>query len=148
MGKVLRSATTAMINGVVLLLIGIFFSIIPATQLNIISIVEALIFMFLIASSFVALGLALAAKMNSMEGFQFVMGFLVMPVFLLSRVLSPIANLPDFLQVLAYIDPLMYGIEGLRHALLGNSFISPALALAALLIFNDLMIGIATHLFR
>ncbi|QQR93068.1 MAG: ABC transporter permease [Candidatus Iainarchaeum archaeon] len=147
-GKVLGSATTAMLNGVVLLLIGIVFGIIPAAQLNPVSILIALVFMLLIASSFVALGLALAAKMNSMEGFQFVMGFLVMPVFLLSGVFFPIANLPDFLQVLAYIDPLMYGIEGLRYALLGTSFISPFIALGALLIFNGLMIAVAARLFK
>lgn len=147
-GKVLGSATTAMLNGVVLLLIGIVFGIIPAAQLNPVSILIALVFMLLIASSFVALGLALAAKMNSMEGFQFVMGFLVMPVFLLSGVFFPIANLPNFLQALAYIDPLMYGIEGLRYALLGTSFISPYIALVALLIFNGLMIAVASRLFK
>jgi ABC-type multidrug transport system permease subunit len=50
--------------------------------------------------------------------------------------------------VLAFIDPLMYGVDGLRHALLGAGSISIWICLLALLIFNAIMIALATRFFR
>ena len=148
LGKISGSTTIAFLNGAILLIIGLLFGLIPLQNITILSVLIALLFMILIASSFVSLGLALAAKMNSMEGFQFVMSFLVMPVFLLSGVFFPINNLPPWMAALAHIDPLMYGVDGIRGALLGSSLNSIWLNLAVLIIFNIAMILITKKLFE
>jgi ABC-2 type transport system permease protein len=47
------------------------------------------------------------------------MNFLVMPIFFLSGALFPLNNLPTALTLATRVDPLSYGIDGLRGALIG-----------------------------
>jgi ABC-2 type transport system permease protein len=56
-----------------------------------------------------------------MQGFQLIMNFLVMPIFFLSGALFPLSNLPSALTVATRIDPLAYGVDGIRGALIGVS---------------------------
>jgi ABC-2 type transport system permease protein len=55
--------------------------------------------------------------LNDAQGFQFVIGFLIMPLFFLSGAMFPLDNLPPALAVLTRADPLSYGVDGLRHCL-------------------------------
>ena len=90
--------------------------------------------MALIALVFTALGTAIGSMLADMQGFQLVMNFLVMPLFFLSGALFPLNNLPKILAAITRINPLTYGVDGLRAAFLGLSHFSPvtdALALAA-----------------
>jgi ABC-2 type transport system permease protein len=64
-------------------------------------------------------GIAIAARMQSMEGFQFVMNVLTMPMFFLSGAMYPLKGLPVWLSVLTHIDPLAYGVDGLRNVVYG-----------------------------
>jgi ABC-2 type transport system permease protein len=67
-----------------------------------------------------------------MQGFQLIMNFLVMPIFFLSGALFPLSNLPTALTVITRIDPLTYGIDGLRGALIGTGHFSVGVDLAVL----------------
>ena len=71
-------------------------------------------FMALIAVVFAALGTIIGSSLKDMQGFQLVMNFLVMPIFFLSGALYPLSNLPTALTVLTRLDPLSYGVDGLR----------------------------------
>lgn len=77
--------------------------------------------MLLMAILFTALGTAIASVLSDFQGFQMVMNFLVMPIFFLSGALFPLNNVPGVMAVLAAIDPLSYGVDGLRSALIGTS---------------------------
>jgi ABC-2 type transport system permease protein len=79
----------------------------------------AVLFMFLTALLFTALGTAIASTMEDMQGFQLVMNFLIMPIFFLSGSLFPLSGLPAAMQVITRIDPMTYGIDGLRASLGG-----------------------------
>jgi len=48
-----------------------------------------------------------------------VMNFMVMPIFFLSGALYPLTNLPRVLALLTRIDPLTYGVDGMRTVLTG-----------------------------
>jgi ABC-2 type transport system permease protein len=78
-----------------------------------------LLFMLLIAIVFVALGVSIGSSLQDMQGFQLIMSFLVMPLFFLSGALFPLDHLPKLLTVLTSLDPLSYGVDGLRGALTG-----------------------------
>ncbi|HTH65117.1 MAG TPA: ABC transporter permease [Gemmatimonadales bacterium] len=67
-----------------------------------------------------ALGLALAATMRSLENFASVMNFVVFPMLFLSGALYPVQHLGSWLRVLAYLNPLAYGVDLLKHGLLGH----------------------------
>jgi len=66
-----------------------------------------------------ALGLVLAASMRSIENFAGVMNFVVFPMLFLSGALYPVRHLGPLLQGLVYLNPLAYGVDLLKHALLG-----------------------------
>jgi ABC-2 type transport system permease protein len=66
-----------------------------------------------------ALGLALAATMRSLENFSTVMNFVVFPMLFLSGALYPVRHLEGWLRVLSYLNPLAYGVDLLKHGLLG-----------------------------
>jgi ABC-2 type transport system permease protein len=85
------------------------FSVIPS----------AILFMTLIAIVFAALGTVIGSTLTNMQGFQLVMNFLVMPIYFLSGALYPLTNLPKVLALLTRIDPLTYGVDGVRTALTG-----------------------------
>jgi ABC-2 type transport system permease protein len=66
-----------------------------------------------------ALGLALAATMRSLENFSTVMNFVVFPMLFLSGALYPVQHLTGWLRALTYANPLAYGVDLLKHGLLG-----------------------------
>jgi ABC-2 type transport system permease protein len=144
LGKTLGGATIAIINGVLMLiiaiLIGIHFS-------GISGIIISFVFMLLISVSFVSLGVAIASKMTDMSGFQIIMNFLIMPMFLLSGALFPINQTPVWMQSIAYLDPLFYGVDGLRASLVGVSVFPIIMDFTILSAFCIAMISLGTYLF-
>jgi ABC-2 type transport system permease protein len=99
------------------------------------------LFMLLIAFTFIGLGLAFASRMKDMQGFQIVVNFVVFPLFFLSGAIYPIQGLPAVLKPLVYLDPLTYGVDGLRAGLLGVSANPLILDFAVLSVF---CVGIVT----
>lgn len=128
-GRTLGGATIAMLQGALVLAVCLMagfrpqgFAFIPL----------ALVFMALIAVVFAALGTAIGSTLRDMQGFQLIMNFMVLPIFFLSGALFPLENLPAALAVATRIDPLSYGIDGMRSALIGISHLGVALDLAVL----------------
>ena len=80
--------------------------------------------MVLIAIMCTAIGTMVGSVLQDMQGFQLIMNFLVMPIFFLSGALVPLANLPMGLAIATRVDPLTYGIDGLRGAFSGLSHFS------------------------
>ncbi len=118
MGKTLGGATISTLQAIAILLISVGMGV----QLKGISgIPIAILFMVLISASFISLGLAFASRMEDPHGFQLIMGFIIMPIFFLSGALFPLDRLPTWLRMLSYFDPLTYGVDGLRGALIGIS---------------------------
>jgi ABC-2 type transport system permease protein len=85
----------------------------------------AFLFMALIAIVFAALGTVIGSSLKDMQGFQLVMNFLVMPIFFLSGALYPLTNLPKVLALLTRLDPLTYGVDGVRTVLIGVTHFGP-----------------------
>ena len=107
----------------------------------------ALLFMVLIATVFASLGIAIGSKLENMQGFQLIMNFLVMPIFFLSGALFPLTNLPRLLSIITRLDPLSYGIDGLRGALSGTSHFGAAIDIAVLCAVGLVLISIGTYFF-
>jgi ABC-2 type transport system permease protein len=82
---------------------------------------------FLVAMVFSALGTAIGSVIQDIQGFQLVMNFLVMPIYFLSGALYPLANLSPVMKFFTRLDPLTYGVDGLRGALTGHWQLAPML---------------------
>jgi len=116
-GKTLGGATQAMFQGLIMLALG------PAVGVHLtpLTVLEVIPILFLIAFVLTAFGVSIAARMRSMQGFQVIMNFLLMPVFFLSGALFPVVGLPAWMTVLTRLDPVAYGIAPLRTAVLSTS---------------------------
>jgi ABC-2 type transport system permease protein len=134
-GKALGGATQAMIQGVVLLVLAPIIGV----KLDIGSVLLLLPFLFILAFALSAMGVALASRMTSMQGFQIVMNFLMMPLFFLSGSLFPLTNVPDWMAVLGRLDPVSYGMDPLRRIVLGATLPADAVNNLGLTLFDQVL---------
>jgi ABC-2 type transport system permease protein len=117
-GRTLGGATIAMIQGLLVLTVCLIAGFRPESAIGAL---VGLLFMALIAIVFAALGTIIGSSLRDMQGFQLIMNFLVLPIFFLSGALYPLANLPTALTVATRLDPLTYGVDGLRSAFIEQS---------------------------
>jgi ABC-2 type transport system permease protein len=114
LGRALGGATVALLQGVIVFIVCLFAGFrVEWTKF----LPFALVFMFLIALLFTAIGTSIGSVMQDMQGFPLVMNFLVLPLFFFSNALFPVQGLPKALQVVVHLNPLTYGIDGLRGSL-------------------------------
>ena len=117
-GRTLGGATTSVMQGLIVVIACLIVGFRPN---GVMAIAGGLVFMVLIAVMFTALGTAIASVLSDFQGFQMIMNFLVMPIFFLSGALFPLMGLPRALDLIARIDPLSYGVDGLRGSMTGMS---------------------------
>lgn len=106
-----------------------------------------LVFMFLVALLFAALGTTIASILEDMQGFQLIMSFLVMPLFFLSGALFPLQGLPRTLSIIASIDPLSYGVDGLRGTLVNGAHFGLGLDFMVLSVISIILLSVGSYLF-
>ena len=115
-GKICAGATVAIIQGILVF----FITFLVGYRLhNIYELPTAFAFLVLIALMFSAVGVAIAARLDDMQGFPLIINFVIQPLFYLSGALVPITGIPSFLTAITRINPLTYGVDGLRGALSG-----------------------------
>jgi len=114
LGRTLGGATVSMIQGLIVFSVCLVagfriydYGLLPA----------AAAFMFLIAMLFTAVGTIVGSLIEDMQAFPLIMNFLVMPMFFFSGALFPVKNLPGILSGVMRLNPLTYGVDGLRGAL-------------------------------
>jgi ABC-2 type transport system permease protein len=143
-GRTLGGATVAIIQGVLIMVICLVAGFRPQSWT---ALPFAFLFVVLIAVVFAALGTGIGSVLEDMQGFQLVMNFLVLPIFFLSGALYPLTNLPTAMAVIVRLDPLTYGVDGLRGALVNTWQFSPALDLAILVALACVFLGSGAYLF-
>jgi ABC-2 type transport system permease protein len=143
-GRTLGGATVAVIQGTLILTICLIAGFRPQSWF---AIPSAFLFVAMIAIVFAALGTAIGSVIKDMQGFQLVMNFLVLPIFFLSGALFPLKNLPTVMTVITRIDPLTYGVDGLRGVLTGLWHFNLGFNLSILAIIACFFIGIGAYTF-
>jgi ABC-2 type transport system permease protein len=144
LGRTLGGATVAVIQGLLVALVA-FVAGFRAVDLKALPL--ALLFMGLIACLFAALGTAIGSAIQNIQGFQLIMNFLVMPIFFLSGALYPLSNLPGVLSAITRLDPLAYGVDGLRTTLIGMSHFGLAADGAVLVVVAMVFLAVGSYLF-
>ena len=145
LGKTLGGATVALIQGIIVFILTL---IIGFKITHYWLLIIAFLFVFLVSLLFTSLGTTIASMLEDMQGFQLIMNFLVMPIFFLSGALFPLTGLPKALKIVARIDPLTYGIDGLRHALIAVHSFSYTLDFLVLFILSLIILGTGTYIFE
>ena len=144
LGRTFGGATVATLQGCIVFVLTLLFGFHPY---NWALLVPAVLLMFLIASVFSALGIAVASFVRDMQGFQLVMNFVVMPMFFLSGALFPLTNIPLLLRALASLDPLSYGVDGMRGLLIDASRFDLAMDVMVLLGIATIFLGVGSYRF-
>jgi ABC-2 type transport system permease protein len=145
LGKTLGGATVAFIQGSIVfgltLIVGLRVE-------NVLMLPLAALFVILVAVTFTALGVAIASRIEDMQGFQLIMNFLVMPIFFLSGALFPLRGVPEVLGYAVMVDPLTYGVDGLRATLIDITAFGLTLDLVVMAGLAVLLLAIGTYLFE
>ncbi len=143
-GRTLGGATVALMQGFIVFILSLLIGFRPT---SLIMIPVSFVFMFLIAILFTATGTAIASKLNDMQGFQLIMNFIIMPLFFLSGALFPLDNLPSVLSFVTKLNPLSYGVDGIRSTLTTVSHLGIFMDFSVLLVVSFIVTLIGTYLF-
>ena len=114
-GKTFGGMTNSLVQASILLAVGAAIGV----QFTILSIIQSVVVVLLLSFALTSLGLALGSYVQSLEGFQMIVSFVVFPLFFLSGALFPLDNLPTWLSVLTNTDPATYAVDALRNTMLG-----------------------------
>jgi len=144
LGRSLGSMTTAIPQALIVVAIatalGVKISGISGFFLSI-------VFMILTCATFTGVGLIIAAKLTDTEGFMAIMNLIIMPIFFLSGAFFPLQVMPAWVRYIMYIDPLTYGVDGLRGALVGGAAFPLWLDFTVLLVLSIILAGLGAYLF-
>ena len=113
LGKVFGATTVGLFQGLLLLPLA------PVLGLSIgAARIPALVAMiFLLAFGLTCLGFCFAWRLNSVSAFHSVMNTILMPMWLLSGALFPLDGASAWVRWVMILNPLSYGVAGLRHLL-------------------------------
>jgi ABC-2 type transport system permease protein len=142
-GKTLGGCTDALIQGSLMLAFGVILGV----SYSALMVALVMIFMLVLASAVVSIGLIIGSFMESPEGFNLIVSFLVFPLFFLSGALFPIDNLPSWLRAFTTLNPVTYAVDGMRGVILGMSTFPVMMDLGILFGFAAVMLGIGSIAF-
>lgn len=141
-GKTLSGSIIATIQGIIVLA---FFPLV-GLHLSFVQIILTILGMFIVALSITSLGIMIASKMTSFEGFGTINNFLVMPLFFLSGAMYPIDRVPAWLKPLIYINPVTYSVNLLRGIVLKTKT-NYLTDIGVIIIFALIILSITTYIF-
>jgi len=118
-GKSFGGATVALVQVAILIAIAPLVGI----ALSPVIVIEMLLLGFLMSVAVTSLGIVVASRMQSMQSFQMVMNFLVMPLYFLSGAMFPMASAPRWMKALMTVDPLTYGVDAIRNVVFSNTLL-------------------------
>ncbi len=126
LGKVVAGTLISIVQaGIVLVVAPVVGLSVTPGQILAVSLAAAIV-SFCVTS----LGVLLSASVRTFDGYNLVMNFLVMPLFLLSGAMYPVASMPSVLRQLSLVDPVTYCVDVFKHVLLGPAPGGPEFTLA------------------
>jgi len=122
LGKALGGSITSLLQGMIMLVIAPIIGL-SITPLLVVKLLPTLLILSLALSG---LGILMATRMHSQQGFQFLMQLIVFPLMFLAGVFFPVDGVPVWLQIVAKVNPLTYGVDAIRQI-----FLAPQITNAA-----------------
>lgn len=149
-GKAISGTLISVAQAVIIMVLIPFLGI----HVTLVQIVEVVAVALLVSFSITSLGILIAARLTSFDGFNIIMNFLVMPMLFLSGAMYPVTSMPSALRQMTLVNPLTYGIDAFKHVLLRNSTppLGPefllSLDLCVVAAVSAVMLGLAALSFR
>jgi len=143
-GRALGDSITSALQS--LLIMAFIYLIVPSLRIE--GIPFAIAISFITSLMFNSLGIAIASRMRSPEGFQLIVNFLIFPLIFLSGAFYPIDNLPDLVKPLFYANPLTYSVDLTRYFMTGVSSLPIYVSLSTLLLLTALFMFLSASVFN
>lgn len=146
LGKAASGGIISFSQGCLVTVLGLFLGV----QFSFLGILELIGLMVMAGVSLSGLGIVVASRITSFQGFGTIMNFFLMPMFFLSGAMYPLENLPTWLYTIVRFNPLSYVVDGLRGAILGEEWARFGLGFDLLFLagFFVIMILAAAFAFR
>jgi ABC-2 type transport system permease protein len=116
LGKAVGGAAVAVLQAMVMLILAPILGV----SLSFIMVVELMLLIVIVSISLSGLGLLVASRMQSQQGFQVVIQLIIMPLIFLAGVFYPVNNIPVWMEVISKVNPLTYGVDAIRQVFLGS----------------------------
>jgi len=144
LGRSLGGMTTAIIQALIIVAIAVAMGV---SISGISGFLLSIVFMILTCATFTGFGLILATKLGDTEGFMSIMNLIIMPIFFLSGVFFPLEAMPVGIRYIMYINPLTYGVDGLRGTLVGVAAFPLWLDFVVLLVLSIILATLGAYFF-
>jgi ABC-2 type transport system permease protein len=149
-GRSLGAMTISVLQAVITLGVALIFGIWFGFQItNVAGFLWALVFTIITFLAAVGFGLTLGALIEETEGFMTIVRVIEMPLFFLSGGLLPvyvIQSIPVLYQI-QFLNPLTYGVDGMRGALTGLYILPPFVDFAVIVAFAVVFLLLGTYAF-
>jgi ABC-2 type transport system permease protein len=113
LGKIAGSATLAWIQGLIFLC----FAPLAGVRVELVELIPIAAAVFLISFTLTGLGFVIAWRMDSTSGFHAIMNLLLVPMWMVSGSLFPMATAHGFVKWIMWVNPLTYSISLLNFTL-------------------------------
>jgi ABC-2 type transport system permease protein len=123
LGKILGGTILATGQGIIFLLLAPLIGI----KMDIASFLSAIAIMLIVSFALTGLGFCIAWRMSSTQGFHAIMNLFLMPMWFLSGALFPASGAKGGMRWIMALNPLSYGVSGLRRAMYSASSVALAL---------------------
>lgn len=149
LGKILGGTTVALFHGGIVLLLAGFTDVVLTPY----RVVVGLALMFLLGFALTSLGVVIANRMPTFEGFGVFSNAVILPLYFLSSSIFPLAPsltraqtlvvYPEWLVTLVRYNPMTYAVDSLRGTFIGFNQFDPALGPLVLTIMAIVFFSIA-----
>jgi ABC-2 type transport system permease protein len=143
LGKALAGALIATLQGTIIFIFAPFAGVYPTPQ----ALLACIGVMLIIGLGLTGVGILIASRMTSFEGFGTINNFIVLPLYFTSAAQFPLNRAPHWMKIIVHVNPLAYAVDLMRGLLVGVWTYNAALDLAVLSVFAAVVLGLATLAF-
>lgn len=144
LGRAFGDSLVTVFQGFIILAMMYFI----APQIRIVGAIPALAYGVILSMGFTSLGITLSIKLSSSEGFQMIVNLMTMPLIFMSGVFYPIESMPDWMKLVAHVNPMTYAVDGMRYWLTGIARFDPLVDIGLLSALTSVLILIAVRTYN
>ncbi|MEM4054008.1 MAG: ABC transporter permease, partial [Desulfurococcaceae archaeon] len=148
LGRIIGDSIVTTLQSLIIVLL----SQVLTNEVNVLNTPFAVLYVLVMSIGFTSLGTVLSLKFSSMEGFQMVVNLLTMPLVFMSGVFYPVTTMPDWMNMIAKVNPLTYSVHAVRYWLTGSNtgfeYMNSTTDLLILSSFTVVMIALAVKVFE